>query len=32
MLNLNGDNNLTHEVLYALDMLETVGSSDESTF
>jgi hypothetical protein len=26
---LNGDNNLSHEVLYALDMLETVGSSDE---
>jgi hypothetical protein len=25
---LNGDNDLTHEVLYALDMLETVGSSD----
>jgi hypothetical protein len=29
MLYLNGDNSLTHEVLYALDMLETVGSSDE---
>ena len=29
MLYLNGDNNLTYEVLYALDMLETVGSSDE---
>ena len=29
MLYLNGDNNLTHEVLYALDMLETVGSSDD---
>ena len=28
MLYLNGDNNLTHEVLYAVDMLETVGSSD----
>jgi hypothetical protein len=29
MLYLNGDNNLTHEVLYAADMLETVGSSNE---
>ena len=29
MLYLNGDNNLTHEVLHAVDMLETVGSSDE---
>ena len=29
MLYLNGDNNLTHEVLYALDMVETIGSSDE---
>jgi hypothetical protein len=29
MFYLNGDNNLTHEVLYTLDMLETVGSSDE---
>ncbi|NNL78424.1 MAG: hypothetical protein HKO68_19005, partial [Desulfobacterales bacterium] len=29
MLYLNGDNNLTHEVLYALDMVETVGSSDD---
>ena len=28
MLYLNGDNNLTHEVLHTLDMLETVGSSD----
>lgn len=28
MLYLNGDNDLTHEVLYAVDMLETVGSSD----
>jgi len=27
MLYLNGDNNLTHEVLHAVDMLETVGSS-----
>jgi hypothetical protein len=27
MFYLNGDNNLTYEVLYALDMLETVGSS-----
>ena len=29
MLYLNGDNNLTHEVLHAVDMLETVGSSDD---
>jgi hypothetical protein len=29
MLYMNGDNNLTHEVLYALDMIETVGSSDD---
>ena len=29
MLYLNGDNNLAPEVLHALDMLETVGSSDE---
>ena len=29
MLYLNGDNNLTHEVLYAVDMLESVGSSDD---
>jgi len=29
MLYFNGDNNLTPEVLYALDMVETVGSSDE---
>ena len=28
LLYLNGDNNLTHEVLYAVDMLETVGSSN----
>ncbi len=29
MLYLNGDNNLAPEVLYALDMIETVGSSDD---
>jgi len=29
MLYLNGDNNLTQEVLHAVDMLETVGSSDD---
>ena len=29
MFYLNGDNDLTHEVLYTLDMLETVGSSDD---
>ena len=29
MLYFNGDNNLTHEVLYALDMVETIGSSGE---
>jgi len=29
MLYMNGDNNLTHEVLYSLDMIETVGSSDD---
>ena len=29
MLYLNGDNNLAPEVLYALDMVETVGSSDD---
>jgi len=29
MLYLNGDNNLTHEVLHTVDMLETVGSSDD---
>ena len=28
MFYLNGDNDLTHEVLYAVDMLETVGSSE----
>jgi hypothetical protein len=27
MLYMNGDNDLTHEVLHAVDMLETVGSS-----
>jgi len=29
MLYLNGDNSLIHEVLYTIDMLETVGSSDD---
>lgn len=29
MLYLNGDNDLYHEVLYAVDMLETVGSTED---
>jgi len=29
MCYMNGDNNLTHEVLHAVDMMETVGSSPD---